>query len=273
MSDLTPGPEPARRTAAGRVLALLGAFAEGGSLTLSELSRNADLSLTTTHRLVKEVLAWGGLEVDDAGRYRLSNKILELASNSTRAFQLRERALPHLIELHQQTGLSVQLGTREDDNVMYLEALRVHPDYSGQNRIGGQLPLHATASGLVLLAYSNEDSLDHYLSQPLRRYTAHTVTDPVELRAGLADVRRRRYAIASQTIAPEAGSVAAPIIGADLTVTATVSVIFYPANQEPEQLVRPVLVTANRISKAISEASTAPDPRTIDYNRRRAGLL
>lgn len=272
MSDSTLDPE--KRTAAGRLLSLLGAFAHGGgTLTLSELSRHADLSLTTTHRLVKEVLAWGGVEVDAAGRYRLSNKILELASSSTRAFQLREYALPHLIELHQQTGLSVQLGAREDDHVMYMEALRIHPNYSGENRIGGRLPLHATASGLVLLAHADEDVLDDYFSRPLRRYTGHTMTDPAELREHLTDVRRRRYAIATQTIAPEAGSVAAPIIGPELTVVATVGVIFYIEHHDAGRLVQPVLAVANRISQAISEARTTLDPRTVDFNRRQFGLI
>ncbi|MGO1629436.1 MAG: helix-turn-helix domain-containing protein, partial [Microbacterium sp.] len=60
-----------KRTAAGRVLSLLEAFAHGnGSLTLTEISRDAGLPLSTTHRLVHEVMSWGGLELDDQGRYR-----------------------------------------------------------------------------------------------------------------------------------------------------------------------------------------------------------
>lgn len=266
--------EPDTRTAAGRLLALIGAFAHGGgALTLSELSRHADLSLSTTHRLIKELLAWDGIEVDSVGRYRLSNKILELASGSTQAFELRERALPHLIDLHRQTGLNVQLAVREHDTVLYLEALRTLPNYSGENRIGGRLPLHATGTGLVLLAYADDAFVDDYLSRPLHRYTPHTLTDPAALRAHFADVRRRRYTIAPRSISLETGSVAAPVLGADLTVVAAVTAIYFHGRHHPEGLVGPVLTAANRISQAMAATGTAPDPRTVDFNRRQAGLL
>jgi hypothetical protein len=57
VDDDTAEQSERKRTAAGRVLALLGAFSRGGgSLTLSEIARHADLSLTTAHRLAKEVL-------------------------------------------------------------------------------------------------------------------------------------------------------------------------------------------------------------------------
>src|SRR5690554_3553235 len=113
MTDAGSG-DPGKRTAAARVLALLEAFSRGGgSLTLSEISRYANLSMTTTHRLTNEVLAWGGIELDDNGRYRLSRKILDLASSSTQTLKLRERALPHLSKLHRLTGLTVHMAVRD----------------------------------------------------------------------------------------------------------------------------------------------------------------
>ncbi|KAA9154764.1 IclR family transcriptional regulator [Microbacterium lushaniae] len=262
------------RTAAGRVLSLLGAFARGGgSLTLSELSRYAELTLTTTHRLVKELVEWGGVEQDPTGRYRLSNKILELASSSTRALQLRERALPSLIHLHQQTGLSVQLAAREEHHVFFLEALRTLPNYSGENRIGGRLPLHAAGTGMVLLAYSPDDFVDDYLSRPLHRYTPHTLVDPAVIREHLADIRRRRYYIAAQSISLETGSVTAPVLGPDLSVIAAVNAVYFLGRHDPAGLVQPILAAANRVSQAMAQSRADVDPRTIDFNRRQAGLL
>jgi len=265
--------DPPKRTAAWRVLALLGAFSRGGgSLTLSQLSRYADLSLTTTHRLVGEVMEWGGLEQDAEGRYRLSSKILNLASSSTQALRLREHALPHLLELHRQTGLGVQLGVRDDSSVMFLEALRTHPNYSGENRIGGRLPLHGTASGLVLLAYAMPDVVDDYLEQRLARYTPHTVIDPDTIRGELEIIRKRRYALGSQLISLEAGSVAAPVLNEELIVAAAVNVVFFVDRDDPQRLIKPVLETANRISRSLAEVKSAPDPRTVDFRRRQAGL-
>lgn len=273
MVDGPPPDEARTRTAAGRVLALLGAFAHGGgSLTLTEISRYANLSLTTTHRLAKEVLDWGGLELDDTGHYRLSRKILDLASASTTALHLREQALPHLAELHRHTGLTVHLSARDGNDVIYLEALRAHPNYSGENRIGGRLRLHVTATGLVLLAYAGETFVDRYVDEPLKRYTPKTITDPHALRTYLAGVRHDRYAIGRQFLSMGAGVVAAPIFTPDGTVENAVGVVYLIEKEDPQRLVDLVRATANRISKALADKRTAPDPRTIDFNRRHAGL-
>lgn len=263
-----------KRTAAARVLALLGAFSRGGgSLTLSEISRYADLSLTTTHRLAKEVLEWGGLELDEKGRYRLSRKILDLASASTEALRLRETALPHLIDLHHRTGLTVTLSVRDGMEVVYLEALRSHPNYTGANRIGGRLPMHITATGLVLLAYADHSVLEDYLKTPLKPYTPHTVTEPSELVARLRTVRKDGYALAVKSMTMRAGSVAAPVIGADGTAETAVGVIYLVDQHAPGQLIEQVRFTANRISRHLRQKDPAPDPRTIDFNRRQAGLI
>jgi DNA-binding IclR family transcriptional regulator len=274
MMASTPRTPVGKRTAASRVLALLGAFSRGGgSLTLSEISRHADLSLTTTHRLAKEVLEWGGLELDCDGRYRLGRKILDLASASTEALELREKVLPLLVDLHSATGLTVHLAARDGTDVVYLEALRSHPNYTGENRIGGRLRLHVTATGLVLLAYANPEVVDEYLRDPLKVYTPHTIGDEQSLRENLKIVRRQGFAIAHQFMTLGAGSVSAPIVNAEGVVDAAVGVVYLVGVHDPTRLIDHVRAAANRMSRALSDRRVVLDPRTIDFNRRNAGLL
>lgn len=268
-----PEGHAAKRTAASRVLSLLEAFSHGrGALTLTEISRDADLPLSTTHRLVREVMSWGGLEIDDQGRYRLSRKFVDLAAGSTRALHLRDSAMPHLIDLHNATGLTVHLAARDGDEVMYLEALRAHPNYTGQNRMGGRLSLHLTATGLVLLAYADPEVVDDFLTRPLRRFASGTPTRPEQVRALLEGVRRRRYALAERTVAEGAASVAAPIRGLDGTVPAAVGVTYNLARGGARELADMVRMTARRISEGLMPQDVRPDHRTITFNRRRAGL-
>lgn len=263
-----------KRTAAARALAVLGAFSQGGgSLTLTEISRYADLSLTTAHRLAHEILEWGGLELDDEGRYRLSRKILDLASSSTRALRLRESALPHISDLHRLTGLTVHLGVRDGGDVMYLEALRPHSNYSGENRMGGRMPLHVTATGLALLAYADPAFVDDYLTRPLKRFTPHTPADPDAIRAALETARRNRVAQVSGTISLGAGAVAAPVFGEDGSVETTVGVVYLIGRDDPARLVDPVRAAATRVGHALAARHSRPDPRTVDFNRRSAGLF
>jgi DNA-binding IclR family transcriptional regulator len=72
--DTTSAEAPAHGThaghtnAAGRLLAVLDAFGpRSRALSLSEISRRSGLSLSTTHRLVHELLSWGALERDQGG--------------------------------------------------------------------------------------------------------------------------------------------------------------------------------------------------------------
>lgn len=273
-AELPPAQDERKRTAAGRVLSLLGAFSRGGgALTLTEISRYADLSLATAHRIAHEVLDWGGLEIDESGKYRLSRKILDLASSSTRAMRLRENALPHLSDLHRLTGLTVHLGVRDDNDVMYLEALRPHSNYSGENRMGGRMPLHVTATGLVLLAYADQDFIDEYLARPLARYTAMTPNDPEGIHHMLEDIRRTRHAMVSQTITPGAGAVAAPVISEQGAVETVVGLVYLLGRDDPNRLIDLVRAAATRISHALADRRMPPHPRTIDFNRRKAGLI
>jgi DNA-binding IclR family transcriptional regulator len=272
--DVATEPEAVTRTAAARVLSVLGAFSRGGgALTLTEISRYADLPLTTAHRLAREVLAWGGIEQDETGRYRLSSKILDLASSSTHAMRVRESALPHLFDLHRLSCLTVHLGVRDGNDVMYLEALRPHSNYSGENRMGGHMQLHVTATGIVLLAYETPEFVDEYLSRPLKRYTPHTLADPDAIRTALEKVRKNRVAVISRSISLGAGAVAAPVFNPDGSVETVVGTVFLTPRDDPQKLIDPVRMTAGRIAHALADRSAAPDPRTVDFNRRNAGLL
>ncbi|UOR01795.1 IclR family transcriptional regulator [Leucobacter allii] len=272
--DIAADEHVKKRTAAGRVLSLLDAFLRGGgALRLTDISRYADLPLPTAHRLVRELLEWGGLEQDEEGCYRLSGKFLRLASSSTRGLEIREHALPHLIALHRSSGQAVQLAVRDGRDIVYLEALRTHPNWSGEARIGGRLPLHVSAAGLVLLAGAGPDVLDDYLSRPLKRYTEHTPVDPDAIRAAVARIRQDKAMIAEHFITHDAGGVGVPVTNGMGETIAAVGLIYFSEKDRPQALLDMVRVAAWRISRAICERPGQPDPRTVDFKRRHAGLL
>ncbi|WP_420120170.1 helix-turn-helix domain-containing protein [Nakamurella sp.] len=68
-------------TVTGRVLAILDALGAGdpAGLSLAEISRRAELPLSTTFRLVQELLAGRMLARDEHRRYRIGPRLRELA--------------------------------------------------------------------------------------------------------------------------------------------------------------------------------------------------
>src|SRR4051795_3499109 len=217
-----PGPvgrvDPCKEnpSAAGRMLAVLEAFGPAhSSLTLSEISRRSGLSLTTTHRLVGELREWGALERAPDGRYGIGLRLLELGALAPHGLQLRELALPYLDDLHQATRANVLLAVRDGTDVVYVESLRARGAIRLLSRLGGRWPLHATGTGLVLLAFAPPEVQEEVLRRPLRAFTTDTVTDPQRMRRILAGVRRSGVVLAENQPAPDAPplAVAVPLRG------------------------------------------------------------
>jgi DNA-binding IclR family transcriptional regulator len=136
-----------------RLVRVLATFdAEHTAQTPSEIARRAELPASTGHRLVADLIESGLLERDEDGRARVGMRLWELATRGSLALGLRQAALPAMEKVQAALRQHTQLGVFDDDQVLFLERLS-HPD-AGANiaRIAGRLPLHASSSGLVLLA-------------------------------------------------------------------------------------------------------------------------
>ncbi|MBF4161326.1 IclR family transcriptional regulator [Nocardioides acrostichi] len=239
------------RSLSTRTMDVLGAFGAGHTaLTLSELARAADLSLTTTHRIARDLAAWGALERSTGGRWRVGLRLWEVAAHAPRALPLREAALPAMEDLYEATHENVQLAVREGLEVVWLERLTGRGSVRVLTRVGGRFALHATGVGLVLLAHAPASVQDQVFDAPLRRWTAQTITDPVRLRAQLAEIRRTGIAVSEGQVTDDAVSVAAPVRDGE-QVVAAVSVVMHNDGPLSVAAVAPaVRATARAISRA-----------------------
>ncbi|WP_328345935.1 IclR family transcriptional regulator [Micromonospora sp. NBC_00421] len=237
-----------------RVLALLDAFSPADpALTLSELARRAGLPLSTVHRRVAELLAWGALERGDDGRYRIGLRLWEVGSLAPRGLGLREVALPVMEDLYEVTHENVQLAVRQDLELVFIERIAGRHAVPVLTRVGGRFALHATGVGLVLLAHAPVEIQQQVLAAPLERYTALTVTDPGRLRRCLAEVRRAGYAVSDRQVTMDALSVAAPI-RAPQGVVAAISLVVAHDRADPVALAPLVRAAGRVLSRALGGA-------------------
>lgn len=240
-----------------RVLAVLTAFAaDRPELTLTEIGRRAGLPLTTAHRIVGELAAWGALERTDDGRYRIGLRLWEVGALAPRGVGLRESAMPFLEDLCEVTRQNVQLAVLDGIDAVYVERISGRGAVNVITRVGSRLPLHATGVGLVLLAHADPELQEQVLAAPLRRYTPKTRCRPAELRHALADVRRTGVAVCDGQIELISLSVAAPVHGARGEVVAALSVVVPAEGSDPRAYVPVVRAAARGISRALG----APDP-------------
>ncbi|MEU6223563.1 IclR family transcriptional regulator [Streptomyces sp. NPDC047042] len=240
------------RSAPDRLLSVLSAFDhEHPALSLTDISRRAGLTLTTTHRLVGALADWGALERDEAGVYHVGLRLWEVAALAPRGLALRQIALPYLEDLYEATHENVQLAVRDGGEVVYIEWLSGRSAVGVHIRVGARWPLHATGVGLALLAHGDPELQNHYCEGQLVSFTPHTITDPAKLRRVLAEVRRTGVAVSSRQVTDDALSVAAPVRGPGGTVTAAVSVVVPYVDAQVPVLVPAVRLAARGISRAL----------------------
>jgi DNA-binding IclR family transcriptional regulator len=179
--------------------------------TASEIGRRAGLPPSTAHRLVGDLVAAGLLERDEDHRVRLGLRLWELAERGSLALRLRQAALPFMERVQARVREHTQLAVLEQGEALFLERLS-HPQ-AGANitRVAGRLPLHASSSGLVLLAFAAPEVQERVLAGPLTALAPETVTDAAELRRLLARIRRDRFVVAAGTVEAVSTGVAVPI--------------------------------------------------------------
>ncbi len=242
-----------RPNAAGRLLAVLDAFGpRSRALSLSEISRRSGLSLSTTHRLVHELLSWGALERDQNGCYSIGLRLLELAALAPRGLDLREAAFPVLDELHHRTRGNVHLAVRDGLEVVYVEVIRACATHPTVGKTGDRWPWHATGTGLVLLAFADREVQEQALRRPLQRFTPLTTTDPAELRRKLAQVRQSGFAVAEGSITLQDLVVGVPVHDPFGGLAAAISVVVEADRARPQALASLLTDAAGEITRRLA---------------------
>ncbi|MCA0347188.1 MAG: IclR family transcriptional regulator [Actinobacteria bacterium] len=209
-----------------RVTRVLDTFsAERTVQTASEIGRRAGLPSATAHRLVDELVTAGLLERDEEHRVRLGMRLWELALRGSTALRLRQAALPHMEAVQAATREHTQLAVLEQSEALFLERLSHPAAVSNITRVAGRLPLHASSSGLVLLAHADSALRERVLAGPLRAVGPGTVTDAAALRRLLAEVRRSGHVVAPGSIEAVSTGIAVPIRDRGAVVAALSAVL------------------------------------------------
>lgn len=218
--------------------------------TTSEIGRRADLPSSSAHRIVNELVDAGLLERDDARRVRIGMKLWELATRSSHALHLRQAALPYMDRVQARVREHTQLAILEQDEALFVERLSSPDSGSNVTRVAGRLPLHASSSGLVLLAFADAELQERVLSAPLQPLTHATLSNPTAVRRKLAEVRTLGHAIAPGYIEDVATGIAVPVRDETGRVIAALSVVL-PRDTETEGAIVELHSAARDIERSL----------------------
>ncbi|WKD61584.1 Acetate operon repressor [Corynebacterium ciconiae DSM 44920] len=248
------GEQPAKNTrgAVDKAMSLLRCFSthDAMGIGLSELARRADLSKTTTHRILGTLVDNGALE-RSGDVYRLGPLFFELMTErgSKHSELVSEQLTPYLAALFEHTRHTVHLAYLDSTEVVYVNKLFSARRVDAPSRIGGRAPAHCTGVGKAMLAF-DEGATETVIASGLRGWTPFTITDQAQLRRELSTIRDTGIAHDRQEITLGLSCVAAPIFGIHNVPQAAMSVSGPSETFNPNRVLPPlkkICLSASRV--------------------------
>ncbi len=209
-----------------RAIAILKAFSpKREELGVTELSRQLNLHKSTVSRLLASLQREGLVEENPVTRkYRLGMVLVTLGGLVLQRLDVTQAARPLMQALATATQETVILAVKDRDKAVSVAQVPSPQTVKHIGWIGRRDPLHCTAIGKVLLAYSPVAEQEVIISHGLPRYTPDTITDPSLLFQELTQVREQDYAIGREEFELGLNAIAAPIYDHRGEVVAAISI-------------------------------------------------
>lgn len=194
-SQMVPGTQAIARAA--RLLRLITAAGEHGA-SVAELSRRAELTRPTTHRLLSALRHEGLVDHDEAsGRWMPGPELFLMGSVAAVRYDITTIARDIVRSLAVRTEESAFFSVRRgDETVCLLREEGSFPIRSFVLAEGVRFPLGVASAGLAILAFQSPHDVDAYLERhpelPERWGLAHGER---RLRQRLAETTSRGYAV------------------------------------------------------------------------------
>lgn len=233
-----------------RILEELAVEKEG--LGVTELANRVELHKSTVHRMLNTLLNLGYVEQNTLSeRYRLGMKLLFLGGAILERMDIRHEAHDLLKGLSEKVNEAVHLVVPDGFRAVYIDKLDSNKTIRMYSQIGRVAPLHASAVGKAILAFSGEEFAEQVIEQGLLKYTSKTIAEPQELLEHLKMVRERGFAVDDEENEEGIRCVGAPVfdykgkvIGAVSVSGPTVTVV----QEKVEQIAGSVMECAEKIS-------------------------
>jgi len=194
-----------------QVLEILAASADGFSL--ADLSKRIGVPKSTLFRILSTLKHNSLVNHDEQRRrFTLGIKLLDWGNAALSRIDLKTVAHPHLIRMARETKQSYYLAILDHYEVIIVDRADTPEIWTMVARLGQRSPVHATASGQVLISDLRPEVLDKIIKRSgLKRYTRQTITSLKKLRIRLQEVKESGFSIADAEYKPDLCALAVPI--------------------------------------------------------------
>lgn len=198
----------------GRILDLLelAVISSSGPLTLTEISQQSGVPLSTASRLLKQLEEWSFLIDDGDGRFLPGGRMTRMAVMVNAQLHTPARLTAVTKTLSETTGESVTGGLLVGETMIIVARTESEHPLRAVNRVGEHISPVQAALGKAVMSRLPE-------ARQLSLLRAAGYDDPeaqlIRLEQELLEAREAGFAIDEETFAPGLRCRAAPIIGPD----------------------------------------------------------
>ena len=255
-------PEKRRRASIqsiDRATAILKALATGPRrLGVSELAERLGLARPTVHGLLQTLQAHGFVEQDrHSDKYQLGPGLLQLGYSYLDLNELRARSVQYADRLAARASAAVRVGVMHGSSVVVVHHV-FKPDAAfGILEVGLQLPLHASALGKAILAFSPAQLVEDVAAEPLPTLTKRTL-DANALMRELSVIQDQGYSTERDEAVLGESSVAAPIFDDAGNAVGAIGVVDATEQLFPRGLARGLAAAVTEAARGVSRELGAP---------------
>ncbi|AMO25304.1 IclR family transcriptional regulator [Ramlibacter tataouinensis] len=231
-------------------LGLLSLVAQAPGLGVTELSKRSGITKARAFRLLTTLEERGFVQRQaEAATYQLGSASLLIGMAAVEQVSLVRQAVKHLEQLGAKFNEDVQVRIRNGLETLCVARWESTHDLRFHTPIGSRRPLHAGASGKLLLAFAPEAVAAEILAADVPRYTPQTLSR-TKLSQELGRIRKQGYSVSHGEISADVVAIAAPVRDGSGQVIAAIS-IAAPASRAPdkgEKFIQPLLGAAQALS-------------------------
>ncbi len=184
-----------------------------GNLSFKDIESKIDASSTQLKKIITILVERDYINYNKRKRtYSLGIKNFEVGYSYLSHVEIRKIAKPFLIELGELVKENVYLAIRSAWEIVYIDAFEVDRTVTVKSRVGKLLPMYASASGKVILAYMDEEELEEFFNEvKMVPFTKKTITDKEKLKKHLKRVRDWGFAIDNEEWEYEVKCISVPV--------------------------------------------------------------
>jgi DNA-binding IclR family transcriptional regulator len=217
-------------------------------LTLSQIAKALDRNSNEIFRMIVTLEQRGYLQVDESDRYYLTLKMFELAHRHQPIRSLVSTALPLMRECANRAKQSCHLTVYEGGRLIVVASVESPDRWVFGLKVGVLVGLSDTASGLVMLSFSNEIERARILAAHVK-LEGEADMDPGQLERQIKATREQGYALMPSKQIRGVTNIAYPVFSSEGTARAVIQV---PYIERVDNVVTPDIDEVSAVLQDVS---------------------